>query len=118
MEGLTIAQAAARAGISVHAARYYESAGMVPRVPRDDAGRRVFDADSVAWLEYAACLRALGMTVRQVAEYVGAAASGAPGAEALAKMRSHLELMKQRRAELDDYIALVEAKVTALENGR
>ncbi len=116
--GVSIGKAASRVGLSVHAVRYYESAGLIPAVPRTASGRRVFTNESLAWLEYAACLRALGMPVAEVAEYVRAASSGAPNAQARAQMRRHLDAMKRRRDELGEYIELVGAKLDAMERDR
>lgn len=111
---LTISEAAARAGLSVHTVRYYESVGLIPRVARNAAGRRVFDGEAVAWLEYAACLRSLGMPVQQVAAYVEAATSGTSDHESRERIREHLATMVTRRDELDAYIGLVEAKLEAM----
>lgn len=118
MAGATIASAATHAGLSVHAVRYYESVGMIPPVARNSAGRRVFDAEAMAWLDYAVCLRSLGMPVRQVAGYVSAATSKGTGVAKLRLMKEHLGAMQRRRAELDRYIKLVQGKVAAMEHGR
>lgn len=116
MSGVRIGEAAGRVRLSVDAVRYYEAAGLIPRVPRDPGGRRVFDDASLAWLEHAVCLRALGMPVQQVAEYVAAASSGAAGTEVRDRMRRHLERMRHSRDQLDEYVALVEAKLLAMES--
>ncbi len=114
MAMLKISEAAAKTGLSAHTVRYYESAGLIPPVPRDEAGRRVFDEEAMAWLEYSSCLRSLGMPVRQVASYVRNASSGATDDESRERIRDHLDMMRSRRDELDVYIGLVEAKLDAM----
>lgn len=114
MGGRSISDVAAEVGLGVHTIRYYEQAGLIPPVPRDAAGRRVFDEQSRDWLAYAVCLRALGMPVALVAEYVAITASGTHDAAHRAMMEEHLAELRKRRVELDHYIALVEQKLADL----
>lgn len=114
---LTIALAAATAGVSAHTVRYYESEGLIPPVARDASGRRTFDADAVAWLEYAVCLRGLGMPVHAIAEYVTAASAASTpddGHRRRAIMLNHLDDLKAKRRDLDAYIQTIERKLDTM----
>lgn len=114
---MTVAAVAATVGISPHTVRYYESAGLIPPVARDAGGRRVFDEDAVAWLEYAVCLRGLGMPVHAIAEYVAAASAPGDGDARRSIMHAHLDDLRAKRRDLDEYIATIERKLAAMEAG-
>jgi len=42
-----IGAAAAQAGVSIKTLRYYESAGLLPPIPRDAGGRRILRSQTV-----------------------------------------------------------------------
>lgn len=113
MKGLTVSQAAEATGLSTTALRYYEQAGVVPPVARDSAGRRVFTEADLAWVEYAVCLRSLGMGVAEIARYVEAAHRPDGRAEQLELLQRHLQRMQAQRTTLDSYIAVARAKLAA-----
>lgn len=111
MPRLSTGEAAQRCGLSVSALRYYEQAGLIPRISRDRAGRRVFDESDLGWVRYAVCLRSLGMGVSDIARYVAASQRGEGGREQMALLVEHLEQMRAQRAELDHFIAVAEKKL-------
>ena len=111
MQGLSIGEAARVCGLEASALRYYEQAGLIPRVARDDAGRRVFGEHDLAWARYAVCLRSLGMGVAEIARYVDVA-QRVDGKDAqMSLLVDHLERMRAQRAELDHFIEVVQAKL-------
>ena len=110
MEGLSVSEVAQKCGVSPHAVRYYDDVGLIPGLARESAGRRVFDAESLAWLEFVVCLRAVGMPIASIRSYVLAASSGR-GVEATRLMRGHLDELRRRREQLEHYIALIERKL-------
>ena len=113
VSGLSIREAAQRCGLSASALRYYEQAGLIPRVSRDVSGRRVFHEPDLAWIRYAVCLRSLGMGVADIARYVAASQRGDGRREQMALLVEHLEQMRAQRSELDHFIAVAEAKLRA-----
>jgi DNA-binding transcriptional MerR regulator len=66
---LSIGELAARTGRSVHAIRWYEAQGLIPRVMRDNGGRRIYNQRHVSWLELVDRLRRTGMSIAQIREY-------------------------------------------------
>ncbi len=113
MNGLSIAEAAHECGLKVTALRYYEQAGLIPAVARDQAGRRVFTEEDLAWIRYAVCLRSLGMGVADIARYVSAAQRADGIEEQMTLLLEHLRRMDAQRATLDHYIAVARAKLAA-----
>ncbi|UUZ81239.1 MerR family transcriptional regulator [Paenibacillus sp. P26] len=57
-------------GISASALRYYESEGLLPYVKRDESGKRIYDQEDLEWIHFTTALRATGMPVAQIQEYV------------------------------------------------
>jgi DNA-binding transcriptional MerR regulator len=113
MQGLSIGEAARACGLQASALRYYEQAGLIPPVARDDAGRRVFGEQDLAWTRYAVCLRSLGMGVAEIARYVDAAHRVGGQDEQMSLLIEHLERMRARRTELDHFIEIAETKLAA-----
>jgi len=94
-EGLTIAEAARRTGISTHTLRYYERAGLVVTpVDRTNGGRRRYRDLDLKWITICTKLRATGMPIRGIRRYAELVAAGS-GNEA-----ERLELLEAHRAEV------------------
>lgn len=65
----SIAQAAARSGLSIDTLRYYERIGLVEPPARDSGGRRTYSDEDLGWLEFLTRLRTTGMPIRMMREY-------------------------------------------------
>src|SRR5690348_2913676 len=74
--GLTVGEAAAKVGLSVHTLRWYEQEGLVAPVGRDAAGRRRYSPDDLDWLQLLTRLRGTGMPVREMRRYAELVRSG------------------------------------------
>ncbi|GAA3382494.1 MerR family transcriptional regulator [Cryptosporangium minutisporangium] len=115
--GLSIGEVARRTGLSVHALRLYERAGVLTGpVQRDAAGRRVYREWDVAWLGNCVLFRATGMPLAALAELARLVGEG-PGNEAarLKLLRAHQERVADQMARLTECRVLIDAKVTAYE---
>jgi DNA-binding transcriptional MerR regulator len=107
---MTIAEAAAQAGVSAHTLRYYERAGLLARVGRNGSGHRDFTDEDVEWVVMVTRLRATGMPIRAIREYAELVRAGDGNeAERLALLEAHRERVVaqleaiQRNLELVDY---------------
>ncbi len=67
---LTIGEAAARAGVSAKMVRHYESLGLLPPVPRTEAGYRLYGDAAVHTLRFIRRSRDLGFSMAEIAELV------------------------------------------------
>lgn len=65
----TIAEVAAETGFSTPTLRYYEQEGLLPRVPRDGAGNRIYGEAEMAHLNVLRCLRSAGLSLAEVKHY-------------------------------------------------
>jgi DNA-binding transcriptional MerR regulator len=69
--GISISDAAEATGLSTHTLRYYERAGlMLDSVSRASSSHRRYRDDEIRWLQLLTKLRATGMPIRRMREYV------------------------------------------------
>ncbi|QBD75824.1 MerR family transcriptional regulator [Ktedonosporobacter rubrisoli] len=109
-ELLTIQEAAARTGLSVHTLRYYERVGLIDPVNRAMSGHRRYTADDLFWIEFLQCLRNTGMPIRQMQIFADLRRQGAPAATELALLETHKRQVRQRIKELEERLAAIERK--------
>lgn len=111
-EHLAIADVAALTGVTAHTLRYYERIGLV-EVPRDAAGRRVYDREALGRVVFIARLRDSDMPIAAIARYVELVRQG-PGTEPerLALLEAHRADILHRLADLQNALAVVDYKIT------
>lgn len=64
----TLKQFADMFGATEHTIRYYTDIGLLP-CRRDGRNRRVFDEESVNWMQGIACLKGCGASIEDIKEY-------------------------------------------------
>ncbi len=64
----TIKQFAQMFNTTEHTIRYYTDIGLVP-CQRDGGNRRVFDEESVNWMQGVTCLKGCGASIEDIKEY-------------------------------------------------
>lgn len=67
---MTIAEVSKKYDISADTLRYYERIGLIPPVPRTKSGIRDYDEVSCGWIELMKCMRAAGVQIEALIEYV------------------------------------------------
>ena len=67
---MTIAEVSKKYELSADTLRYYERIGLIPTVPRSKSGVRDYDEDSCGWIELMKCMRAAGVQIEALADYV------------------------------------------------
>ena len=65
-----ISEASAKVGLSVATIRYYAELDMIPSIKRNDENQRVFDDESITWLQGIKFLRELGMPLAEIKESI------------------------------------------------
>jgi DNA-binding transcriptional MerR regulator len=112
-EGVTIAEAARRTGVSVHTLRYYERAGLViTPVDRTSGGRRRYRRPDLKWIKICTKLRATGMPIRGIRRYAELVAAG-PGneAERLDLLEAHRADVLAKLAEIQENLEIIDHKI-------
>ena len=122
-DGLTVQETAERTGLSEHTLRYYERAGLLTAVRRDDSsGHRRYSADDVARVSTLACLRATGMPLDQMRRYFTLAARGRSAAHELRALLEQQEgALEERMQAMQRHLDYVRRKIDywkALEAGK
>lgn len=67
---MTIGQVSQKYHISADTLRYYERIGLIPPVPRSPSGVRDYDEASCGWVGLMKCMRAAGVEIETLVEYV------------------------------------------------
>jgi DNA-binding transcriptional MerR regulator len=112
-EGVSIAEAARRTGVSVHTLRYYERAGLVvTTVDRNAAGRRRYRKLDLDWIKVCTRLRATGMPIRAIRRYAQLVSAGRGNEQdRLALLESHRAEVLAKIAELQENLELIDHKI-------
>lgn len=65
-------------GISQDTLRYYDKAGLLPFVKKNQAGRREFTEDDLGYIEVIDCLKRSGIPVKEIAKFMDWCVEGDP----------------------------------------
>lgn len=68
---MTIKEASELTGISADTLRYYERIGLLPPVPRNNVGIRVYGDKEIEWITFIKLFRSAGVSIEALIEYVG-----------------------------------------------
>jgi DNA-binding transcriptional MerR regulator len=109
MGGLTVGEAAAKVGLSVHTLRWYEQEGLLSPVGRDSAGRRRYSEADLDWLVLLTRLRGTGMPVRDMRRYAELSRQGDE------TLTARLQLFEQHRERVLGRIADLHRDLEAIE---
>ena len=108
----TIADAAKTSGLSAHALRYYERAGLLDPIARDESGHRRYRDEDLDRIRFLTKLRATGMPIREVRRYAELIKRGnATNAERMQLLESHREAVRALLNETAKNLELIEAKI-------
>ena len=115
---MTIAEVSRRYGLSADTLRYYERIGLIPPVPRGKGGIRDYGEESCQWIELMKCMRAAGVQIEALIEYVRLFQLGDETLEA----RKNLLIAQRERlhAKMDDMRASLQRldeKIDRYEQG-
>jgi DNA-binding transcriptional MerR regulator len=73
---MIIREMAINCGVSEATLRYYEKIGLIPPVPRNSSGLRVYNQDYVEWVKLIGELKSVGMSLDAIKEYTELARKG------------------------------------------
>jgi DNA-binding transcriptional MerR regulator len=116
---LSIAEAAADAGLSVHTLRYYERAGLLAPIERNQSGHRRYAPDDIDWIVLCKKLRATGMPIRCIRQYAELVRDGDGNwDERLALLEAHRAEVKRQLAETRKNLELIDYKISLYREQR
>ena len=120
---MTIAEVSKKYDISADTLRYYERIGLLPPVPRNKSGIRNYDEESCGWIELMKCMRAAGVQIEALIEYVALFRRGDETLDARkallieqrAQLAARMEDMQRSLDRLDHKISMYEQGLMRVE---
>ena len=115
---MTISEVAREYDITADTLRYYERIGLLPPVPRNKSGIRNYDEESCGWIELMKCMRAAGVQIEALIEYVALFRRGDETLDArkaiLIEQRAQLAA---RMADMQRSLDRLDYKISMYEQG-
>ena len=113
----TMKEISKKMNLTEHALRFYTDKGLMP-CRRDKNNRRIFDDESINWLEGIKCLRKCGVSIEDIKTYSDLCLSDDENAlqERYEFMKKQRELARQRLAEAQELVNYMEHKVSHYED--
>lgn len=119
---LTIQQAAAATGLSVHTLRYYERIGLIHPIGRAENTHRRYSPQDLGWIDFLTKLRATGMPIQQMLAYALLQRQGdATLPERLEILKTHQRKVEAQLEALGEYLRVIRNKIeyyTGIISGR
>lgn len=120
---MTIREVSEKFGITQDTLRYYEKAGIIPKISRTPGGARDYRPEDLDWIEHVVCLRRAGMPVESLVEYLRLSLQGDETfPERLELLTEQRENLKKQQKKLQDAMDRLDYKIsryqTAVETGR
>ena len=115
---MTIAEVSRAYGISADTLRYYERIGLIPPVPRTKGGVRNYGEESCGWIQLMKCMRAAGVQIEALIEYVDLFRQGDATLDARkALLVEQRDQLVSRMAEMQASLDLLNQKIDRYEQG-
>lgn len=115
---MTIAEVSRAYGISADTLRYYERIGLIPPVPRTKGGVRNYGEESCGWIQLMKCMRAAGVQIEALIEYVDLFQQGDATLDAhKALLVEQRDQLVSRMAEMQASLDLLNQKIERYEQG-
>lgn len=98
--------------MSPHTLRYYERAGLMPRVERNSSGHRRYSDRHALWVAFLRHLRMAGMSIAAIRRYAVLIDHGPAGdAQRMTLLRDHRNDVAARLRELKEHLAALDRKL-------
>lgn len=106
----TIKDVCKKLDLTVHTVRHYCDMGLVPNLSHDKNGNRIFDEESVNWLQAAKFLRASGMSIPKIRYYFTLCQQG------VSSIQERQEILIQLREKLQKDLETVQTQIVCLSD--
>jgi MerR family transcriptional regulator, aldehyde-responsive regulator len=97
---MTITEVSKKYDLTQDTLRYYERIGLIPGVNRKKSGVRDYNDEDCRWIEFIKCMRAAGLPIEVLIEYVALFQQGDSTADARKELL--IEQRNQLIARIDD----------------
>ncbi|MCD8372485.1 MAG: MerR family transcriptional regulator [Clostridia bacterium] len=114
---MTIKEVSEKYEIPADTLRYYEKVGAIPPVTRTASGIRDYSEDDIAWVELAKCMRAAGLPVNTLVEYLKLFKQGdSTFFKRLELLKKQKTILLQQQQQIAETIAKLDYKISLYEN--
>ena len=114
--GLSIKEVSEKYGIPAETLRYYEKVGVISPVTRTAGGIRDYQEEDLAWVENAKCMRAAGLSIEFLIEYLKLFDQGDSTFQArLDLLNEQRKLLLEQKEQLEETIAKLNYKISRYE---
>lgn len=112
----TIGQVAKMNHLSISQLRYYDNQGLFPFLKRTEKGDRVFDDDSLKFLDLILCLKNTEMPIKEIKQFVDWSMDGKSTIPERLEMMKQQEMnVKQQIRDNEENLWKIQQKISRLE---
>ena len=104
----TIKDVCKNLNLTVHTVRHYCDMGLVPNLRHDNHGNRIFDDESLNWLQAAKFLRASGLSIPEIHHYFALCQLGK------STMQERTNILIQLKTDSEKELAALQARISCL----
>lgn len=116
---LSISEAAEKVGVSTYTLRYYEKEEIIPEVPRNSSGHRVYREEDIEWINFVNCLKSTGMPISEIKKFVKLCEQGdSTIGDRIAIMVAHRKRILSRMARMEEFLEKINWKIDYYEGLR
>lgn len=113
---MTIKEVSEQYQVSQDTLRYYERVGIIPQVTRTAGGIRDYQEQDISWVQNAICMRAAGLPVEALIEYVKLFQEGDSTIPARLKLLSkQRKSLLAQREKMDETLKTLDYKISRYE---
>ena len=114
---MLIAEVSEKHSLPADTLRYYERIGLLPRVHRNKSGMRDYTEEDCKWVDFIKCMRAAGLPIEVLIEYVALFQQGDSTIEARKEIfLEQRRLLLQRMADMQKTLERLDYKIISYEN--
>lgn len=106
----TIKDMCQKLNLTVHTVRHYCDMGLVPNLRHDKNGNRIFDEESINWLQGAKFLRASGLSIPEIRHYFSLCQMGK------SSIKEREDILIKLRAESEKELADLQNRIDCLSD--
>lgn len=115
---MTIAEVSKIYGLSQDTLRYYERIGLIPAVNRNKSGIRDYNDEDCRWIEFIKCMRAAGLPIEVLIEYVSLFQRGYETIDARKELlKEQRALLAQKMEDMKKTLERLDYKIERYESG-
>ena len=104
----TIKDMCKKLDLTVHTVRHYCDNGLVPNLRHDKNGNRIFDEESLNWLQAAKFLRASGLSIPEIRHYFTLCQQG------ISSLQERTDILIQLKEQSEQKLKEMQAHIDCL----